>query len=633
MNKKKILLLAISLLIALSVAFGVSYAFFSFKFSGNDDAKDMITTTATLKIDFTDGKEIVLDRAYPGDSVTKTFTVKNTGTAKVYYKINWQSFTNTIMNDELTLKLTCTSTSGTCSGVTEEAVYNRVIKDNIELNPDETQTYTLTITFVNSSQNQNENQGKSFSGVLKIEESTPRWDKECKNNNSLRCKIVTDNTATSDKDINFAKISSPTNGQGLYIDDQLGDSENYYFRGGSFCAYTGYESEDLKGTKCIAAGGTWSNYKCSLDLSKETCESKNFTWYELKNNVKFGNYYWKIIRIDENGDVRLLYNGNSTTSLGSSSIIGTAQYNALVGDNAYVGYMQPEAPTEYISSVSNNRTWWNSSNSTKIKMSKTYSFDKTTGRYTLTGDIIDGSYTDTYLGYYTCSSETTTSNCSYLTQLVETTYDTENNANRILKAKIVSAHFTTTKKQASSNTIDSPIKSKNESWFKTNMTSLLDKISTNAGYCNDRTTTTKDGGVGNKETYFSSYTRNGTNKKPSLKCKNESNDLFTTTSVDYGNNKLTQPVGLITSDEVAYAGNVLYQYNYRNYLHGGYAYWTISSQYFTGGVAISNDINIVGNFTDNNVNIGYGVRPVVSINSKSLVTSGDGSLSNPYIIG
>ena len=631
MNKKKLILTTLGVLVGLTLVISATYAWFSTNVTGNENAKNIVSSTATLKIDFTDGKQIVLENAKPGSSTTKTFTVKNTGTDTVYYKINWQEFNNTITNDELTIKLTCTSSSGTCSGVTEEAAYDRDIKDNVELPTGVTHTYTLTVSFIDTNQNQKENQGKSFSGVLQIEGTTARWDKNCENNNSLRCKIITDNTPQSDKSIDFSKISSPTNGQGVYVDDKYGDSENYYFRGGSFCAYTDYASETTAGTKCKSAGGTWSNYKCSLDLSKSTCESKGFTWYELNNNVKFGDYYWKIIRIDDNGDVRLIYNGTSTTSSGSASIIGTAPYNSFAGDSAYVGYMQPATPTKYIRSVSANRAWWSTSSSTEIKMSKNYSFDETTGRYTLTGDIINGSYTDDYIGYYTCLSTSTTSNCDYLVQIVTTDLD-ENNKHRIKTCKIVSAHYTTSKEQTGNNLIDSQVKAKNDSWFKNNMTSILDKISTNAGYCNNRTSIDKDGGVGNNQTRFSSYSRNMINKLPSYKCKNESNDLFTTIINDLGNKKLSQPVGMISGDEVAYAGGLIYEYNFNYYLQGGYAFWTMSPSYFSGGLTGAFSINSLGFFSDSAVHNINGIRPVIALNSKAIVTSGDGSLANPYIV-
>ena len=630
MNKKKIIQSTLLVLVLLTLVVTTTYAWFSTNVKGNENSKNIISSTATLKIDFTDGKQIVLENAKPGSSTTKTFTVKNTGTDTVYYKINWQEFNNTITNDELTIKLTCTSSSGTCSGVTEEAAYDRDIKDNIELPTGVTHTYTLTVSFIDTNQNQKENQGKSFSGVLQIEGTSARWDKDCKNNNSLRCKIITDNTTQSDNNINFSKISSPTNGQGVYVDDQLGDSENYYFRGGSFCAYTNYASEDNSGTKCTSAGGTWSNYKCSLDLSKSACESKGFTWYELNNNVKFGNYYWRIIRIDENGDVRLLYNGTSTTSLGSASTIGGTNYNANTGDAAYVGYMQPDLPKVYINNISSEEKTMPISNIQNLSLSKTYSFDKTNGMYTLDGEVISGTAATSFIGYYTCINSSAKT-CSYLVKLVSEPYNLDVNGIMQIKVKIISNFFTNSKSQSVSNKIDSPIKTMLEDWYKTNLISYDEKISYDISFCNDRASENKDGGFGNNNTIFKGNVR--TNKKlPSFKCENMSNDLFTTNSEKYGNKLLKNPIGLITIDEAIYSGVSNNTPNYSNFLHNGTTYWTITPISYTSGNASSYEIVYNCSISSSNVVGRHELRSVTALNSKAIVTSGDGSLANPYIV-
>ena len=522
---------------------GLTYAFFSLTTTGNDIAETVNVTTTELKLNFADGKYIELKEAMPGNFVTKTFSVENTGTERGYYKINWQEFNNKIDNDELQVEFTCKSykgstESGTCSNLTREAAYDRDLKSNIEIASGIRHEYTLKLTFMDTNQNQNDNQGKSFSGVLRVQSDDAGWDNNCTNNNSLRCKILSDNTLTSDNDIDFTKISSPTNGQGLYRDDKYGDSENYYFRGGSFCAYTDYLSENDTGAKCTAAGGTWTDYKCNLDLSKTTCESKGFTWYELKNNVKFGDYYWKIIRIDDNGDVRLLYNGNSTNARGTDAQIGTAPFSEKNGDNTYVGYMH------------------------------------------------------------------------------------------------ASTLHTISKKQAASNEINSDIKTYNENWYTntSNLSTLASMISSNAGYCNDRMTTqTKDGGIGSKETIYDTAYR--VSEQPSYKCTNESNDLFTLSSNIYGNKKLSAPVGLITVDELAYAGSLFSNYNFQVYTHSGYWYWTISPAFCSSGVAASFILKQTGDFSYNNSYSDSGARPVVSLNSTALVSTGSGTLVDPYIIG
>ena len=639
--KNKKLFYGLFLVSAFVITSGLSYAFFSSTIQGNDKAETLSVSTTELKLKFTDGKYVELIEAMPGSSVTKTFSVENTGTETGYYKINWQEFNNKIDNDELQVEFTCKSykgstESGTCSNLTREAAYNRDLKSNIEIASGIRHEYTLKLIFMDTNQNQNDNQGKSFSGVLRVQGDEAGWEKDCTNNNSLRCKILSDNTLTSDSSIDFTKISSPTNGQGLYRDDKYGDSENYYFRGGSFCAYTGYLSEDYNGTKCKATGGTWdgATYKCNLDLSKTTCESKGFTWYELKNNVKFGDYYWKIIRIDDNGDVRLLYNGNSTTARGTNAHVGTSPYRSgRNGDNTYVGYMQASTPAEYKEGVSGNRNGWHESKSTTLKMSKTYTFNESTGEFTL-GTTVNGAYTDDFIGYYLCEYGGSTT-CTYLFQIVATE-KTSANVNKIKTMKVVNSYFTTSKKQAASNEIDSNIKTYNENWYTntSNLSALASMISSNAGYCNDRMTTqTKDGGIGFKETTYDSAYRVNTLKKPSYKCTNESNDLFTLSSNIYGNKKLGAPVGLITADELAYAGSLYYNYNFQVYTHSGYWYWTLSPTYFSGGLSISSSL-LSGSGFGRDYSYGIsGARSVVSLNSTALVSTGSGTLADPYIIG
>ena len=60
------------------------------------------------------------------------------------------------------------------------------------------------------------------------------------------------------------------------------------------------------------------------------------------NYVKFADKYWRIIRINGDGTVRVIYDGTSVHVNGESSTdrqIGTSAFNSSSNDNAYVGYM------------------------------------------------------------------------------------------------------------------------------------------------------------------------------------------------------------------------------------------------------------------------------------------------------
>ena len=63
----------------------------------------------------------------------------------------------------------------------------------------------------------------------------------------------------------------------------------------------------------------------------------------VNNNwVKFAGYYWRIIRINGDGSIRLIYNGTSTATTGTSTQIQTNTFSInsnTYNNNAYVGYM------------------------------------------------------------------------------------------------------------------------------------------------------------------------------------------------------------------------------------------------------------------------------------------------------
>ena len=154
-------------------------------------------------------------------------------------------------------------------------------------------------------------------------------------------------------------------------------------------------------------------------------------------------------------------------------------------------------------------------------------------------------------------------------------------------------------------TDDSIIKAKIDDWYETNMTSYTSQLEDTV-FCNDRSYT-KDGVITN----FGAYTRLDTNKTPTLKCQNM-RDKFTTKTIN-GNGALEYPVGLITADEMAYAGGKYYSSssdaNRSFYLYTGRDYWVLSPYSFRNSNANEFNLNSDGNLNNNNVNNSNGVRP------------------------
>ncbi len=130
---------------------------------------------------------------------------------------------------------------------------------------------------------------------------------------------------------------------------------------------------------------------------------------------------------------------------------------------------------------------------------------------------------------------------------------------------------------------------------------------------------------------------------PSLICPNDNNggklSKFTVSDTTYGNGALSgyAKVGLLTADEIAFAGGTYNTSNSTYYIKGntnsGY-WWALSPSSFSGYNAFVWDVNGSGSSLGGVVvNGGDGVRPSLSLQSGVKITSsGIGSATNPYKI-
>ena len=177
-DKKPIIILIVTILV---LVIGVSLAYFGLTIIGNDTAKKNKVVTGNLELTFTDNSDITFNDAFPGDSITKTITVKNTGTKEASYNLVWTELTNEFINDEIIVEATCKNINssntedGTCNSISQKAVSSASnITSNIPVKPGYTQEYTVKITFIDTGKPQNYNKNKSFSGKLGITESSAK---------------------------------------------------------------------------------------------------------------------------------------------------------------------------------------------------------------------------------------------------------------------------------------------------------------------------------------------------------------------------------------------------------------------------------------------------------------------------
>ncbi len=190
--------------------------------------------------------------------------------------------------------------------------------------------------------------------------------------------------------------------------------------------------------------------------------------------------------------------------------------------------------------------------------------------------------------------------------------------------------------QATTNETSSTIKINLDTWYTSKLSSYASNIADTI-YCNNRQLRSEVGGpatgtgFGLSETYYAGYQRLLTTKNPNLKCELK-NDSFTVSDTTKGNGSLTNPIGLLTVDEVAYAGGVYANYNTDYYLYkntSGMEWWSASPFYFDGGFSDVFDVSNIGYLGYNNVNVTGGLRPAVTLKSTTRIT-GLGTSVNPY---
>lgn len=189
------------------------------------------------------------------------------------------------------------------------------------------------------------------------------------------------------------------------------------------------------------------------------------------------------------------------------------------------------------------------------------------------------------------------------------------------------------------NTNDSIIKTYVDNWYKTNLNGYTSYMSTTAGFCNDRSIAPESEtwnsfdtalGYGKNHTFYGIYGRD----YPQFKCP-QTNDLFTLATSTKGNKALTYPVGLLTADEIYYAGEPGRTEDSNCYLVNEFMdnNWTMSPINFIDGSLIYDWIfyadNYLGGRYSNEV---IDVRPVINLSSDVEIISGDGTINNPYVV-
>ena len=564
MQKKQTILVVASLLV---VVLSVTLAYFTAQIIGK--GKDVLVTSADLKIVFTDTDgNIEGNGITPGWSNSKTFTVKNESNGTYKYDIIIKDLINTFKTYKY-LQYKITSTDGGYNMTDYSYLPKSSTKEDVALayevsiDKGKTHTYTIEIKYVNDeSVDQSIDMGQSLSGTIYIREFTKPTMK-------LTDKLMADNPTIGTR-TTFTAFTETNTGTLYKATEQIGTNpvkDVYYFAGDaknnwvkfgktkeSSCTYKGkevfiYNDSGFKNVETQTECETYSlcNHKTlgpMLVENSSMCGNETGTILTEKatwNGTSTKDIYWRIIRTNADGSIKLLYTGTSPDT--EKAYIGMSEFNTTSNDPMYVGY-----------------------------------------KYGTTGSL-------------------------------------ENN--RL-------------------NTNDSTIKTYVDNWYKNNLTAYTKYLSNDAVYCNDRNLASGQTYSTTNRFDYAPYERIYTNKQPTYNCTNMS-DAF---SVNNTSAKLDYPVGLMSIDELAYAGGesyttltAPYAWYYTNVngesITGSAPSWALSPNYWSGSysyvwcvVGSGNPGRLYGNF----VGRSFAVRPQVSLSSCNLISRGDGSPENPYVV-
>jgi len=436
----------------------------------------------------------------------------------------------------------------------------------VSIDKGKTHTYKIEIKYANDeSVDQSIDMGKNLSGTIYIREFTKPTMK-------LTDKLMADNPLIKTR--TTFKAFTETNTGTLYkATEQIGTNESkdvYYFAGDaknnwvkfgktaeSSCTYKGKEviyvnrtNQTIKTpqneTECTSTNICYGGGDYVVGLTESECSDMDSTkWITEKatwNVTSTKDIYWRIIRTNADGSIKLLYAGTSPDT--EKAYIGKSAFNSTDGDPMYAGY-----------------------------------------KYGTTGSL-------------------------------------ENN--RL-------------------NTNNSTIKTYVDNWYKNNLTAYTKYLSNDAVYCNDRNLASGQTYSTTKSFDYASVERLGRYTiAPTYNCTNKS-DAF---SVNNASAKLDYPVGLMSIDELSYAGGEFntsltapYAWYYTNAKgessYSDLEFWSLSPYFWYRSRL--DEWKVLGSSDPGRLN-GFGVssmgavRPLVSLSSCNLISRGDGSPENPYIV-
>ena len=387
-KSKKIWIIG-GLVLCLVTVIGITFAFFST--GGTQDTANTFTS-GCLNIELTDASSsIKLTNTYPisdvegVDTTSYDFTIRNTCDTPTNYSINLESLnevSNSLNADYIKVSLSSNTVDNVISKLSDNIVATPEIDGAYEaytlytgnLGANETKTYHLKL-WIDYDATVEQAANKTYTSKINVianpetevidtlEATFTLDDKTLTSSLSNNVTSATYCTTTT----NICEPTTPISITNNSYTVELEGNENNQMvctklNGTSkvICS-NGLEIKLLGGEYILASENAPTN-----STTDWTNNGTGITYYytgdtnEVNNWASFAGFYWRIIRINGDGSIRMIYQGvadsdipDETNEEGTGTQIGRKAFNSSYNNNMYVGFKYGSDSSDYATTHAN----------------------------------------------------------------------------------------------------------------------------------------------------------------------------------------------------------------------------------------------------------------------------------------
>ena len=569
-KKKQVLLTLIAIISLIVITVGVTYAFFNYAKEGTTDNT---IKTGSITFLYTEvsgvGKGISLTEAYP---VADSIGKVQVGEGKVF---DFKVTSNISMNSSIGYQVTARKKTGSTLANSAVKVYLTEVNG--------TEQELLLSKYSELSQTDKVDSSKYDERIL-YEGTVPANTKNYEKNFKLRM-WVSDDTDFSDGSMNDKTFTLTVNvyADGKVVTDNLDTTNTLDSITVSDCTLDPVFNSATTEYSC-----TVKNSVTSVTVNATATSSKSKVRGLGTKDLAVGKNTLPIRVIAEDGSEKI-YNINITRKAGVVSNIN------IFGKSFKVVDAEPTLTT--------------SSNNTSDASGLYASNDTNTGKPTY---YFRGNVTNNYVKFAGQTWRIVRVNEDGTIRIIMQD-GINSNANIAFNSNYNNYTYMYYTNSQSKTTL--------ESWYQTNIGSkkdLASSVASGAYYCEQAKAKYSDSWTSGSATMttYNKYT-------PDFKCATDGN----------GKGQVSASIGLLTYDEVIYAGGYFNQNNSNYYLNNpAISWWTMSPAGISDSSSYVWFVSTTGGIGNDRVNYTHRLRAVLNLTADTKISDGDGTKENPFIV-